>query len=58
MVLSKNLLYTAVTRAKEMVVLIGNKETYEKMAKNKYTERRLTALVEFINEYKNENSVS
>lgn len=55
MVLSKNLLYTAVTRAKNMVVLIGGRETFEKMAKNKYTERRMTALVEFINQYRNEN---
>lgn len=55
MVLSKNLLYTAVTRAKNMVVLIGGRETYEKMAKNKYTERRMTALVEFIDQYRNEN---
>lgn len=54
MVLSKNLLYTAVTRAKNMVVLIGGRETYEKMAKNKYTERRMTALVEFINQYRDE----
>ncbi len=55
MVLSKNLLYTAVTRAKNMVVLIGGRETYDKMAKNKYTERRMTALVEFIDQYRNEN---
>ncbi len=50
MVLSKNLLYTAVTRAKQMVVLIGNKETYARMAANKYTEKRMTALVSFIEE--------
>lgn len=50
MVLSKNLLYTAVTRAKQMVVLIGNKETYSRMTANKYTEKRMTALVSFIEE--------
>lgn len=55
LVLCKNLLYTAVTRAREMVVLIGNKETYEKMAKNKYTEKRMTALVGFIRKYRDEN---
>lgn len=54
LVLCKNLLYTAVTRAKDMVVLIGNRETYEKMAKNKYTEKRMTALVGFINQYRDE----
>lgn len=50
MVLSKNLLYTAVTRAKQMVVLIGNRETYARMTANKYTEKRMTALVTFIEE--------
>lgn len=50
MVLSKNLFYTAVTRAKEMVVVVGNKETVARMTKNKYTEKRLTALVDFIHE--------
>jgi exodeoxyribonuclease V alpha subunit len=48
MVLNKNLLYTAVTRAKEMVVLVGNKKTFQYMVKNKRTERRFTALVRFI----------
>ncbi|MBQ4443757.1 MAG: ATP-dependent RecD-like DNA helicase [Clostridia bacterium] len=50
MVLNKNLLYTAVTRAKEMVVLVGNKRTFQYMVRNKRTERRYTALVRFIKE--------
>ncbi len=50
MVLNKNLLYTAVTRAKEMVVLVGNKKTFQYMVRNKRTERRYTALVRFIKE--------
>jgi len=50
MVLTKNLLYTAVTRAKDMVVLVGNKATFAKTVKNKRTDRRYTALVRFINE--------
>jgi len=50
MVLSKNLFYTAVTRAKDLVVVVGNKENVARMTKNRYTEKRLTALVNFINE--------
>lgn len=50
MVLSKNLFYTAVTRAKDLVVIVGNKESVAKMSKNRYTEKRLTALVNFISE--------
>lgn len=56
MVLSKNLFYTAVTRAKEMVVVVGNRETVVKMTKNKYTEKRLTALVDFILEEVEKNT--
>lgn len=55
MVLSKNLLYTAVTRAKQMVVLIGKKDTYSRMTANKYTEKRMTALVSFIEEHLESN---
>ena len=54
MVLNKNLLYTAVTRAKDMVVLVGNKRTFQYMVRNKRTERRFTALVRFIDEYRQE----
>ena len=54
MVLNKNLLYTAVTRAKEMVVLVGNKRTFQYMVRNKRTERRFTALVRFIRELQEE----
>lgn len=50
MILTKNLLYTAVTRAKDMVVLVGNKQSYLRMAHNKRTDKRYTALVRFIAE--------
>ena len=50
MVLSKNLFYTAVTRAKDLVVIVGNKDSVARMSKNRYTEKRLTALVNFIQE--------
>jgi exodeoxyribonuclease V alpha subunit len=48
MVQTRNLLYTAVTRAKEMVVIVGCKEYLKAMVKNNRTEKRYTALKEFI----------
>lgn len=44
MLLTKNLLYTAVTRAKKMVVLIGNKYTINRMVHNNYTSTRYSLL--------------
>ncbi len=45
---TKNLLYTAVTRAKKVVVLVGESKTVYKMVKTAYTEKRYTFLVELI----------
>ncbi len=53
---TRNLLYTAVTRAKKMVVLIGSKENVKKMVENDYTAKRYTLLKFFLKEY-NENDV-
>ena len=52
-VTSRNLLYTAITRAKRAVVLVGDKQNVVKMIKNNYTEKRHTALTLFLkdNEY-------
>lgn len=43
-ILTKNLLYTAITRAKEMVVLVGDERNIEKMIKNKYMVERFSLL--------------
>ena len=48
MLLTKNLLYTAVTRAKKMVVLIGTKQCIARMVKNKYETVRFTMLKYFL----------
>ncbi len=45
---TKNLLYTAVTRAKNTVVLVGDRKTVYKMVKTDYIEKRYTLLVELI----------
>jgi exodeoxyribonuclease V alpha subunit len=48
MLLTKNLLYTAVTRAKKMVVLIGSEENIRKMVSNNYTAKRYSLLKPFM----------
>ena len=44
MLLTRNLLYTAVTRAKELAVLVGEPSTLERMVDNNRISRRYTAL--------------
>jgi exodeoxyribonuclease V alpha subunit len=48
MLLTRNLIYTAVTRAKELVVLIGVPETLKRMVDNNRETSRYTALAERI----------
>jgi len=48
MILTRNLLYTAVTRAKKMVVLVGSASNVEKMVNNTFTKKRHTMLKELI----------
>ena len=48
MILTRNLLYTAVTRAKSFVMLVGSAENIKKMVENTYTKRRYTLLQEFL----------
>ncbi len=44
MLLNRNLLYTAVTRAKKCVVLVGNEHTFEEMEKNVMQQKRYSGL--------------
>ncbi len=46
MLLTRNLLYTAITRAQRMVVLVGRKETVLQMVKNNRQAMRYTGLCE------------
>jgi len=48
MLYNKNLLYTAVTRAKKMVVLIGKRNNIYHMIKNEYLVKRNTMLKRFL----------
>lgn len=48
MLLTRNLLYTAVTRAKKTVVLVGPKEAFSRMIANNFTAKRYSLLEEFL----------
>lgn len=48
MLLTRNLLYTGVTRAKKMVVLVGSEACVKRMVKNNYTQQRFTLLKDFL----------
>ena len=50
MLQTRNLLYTAVTRAKKMVVLVGAKKTVARMIRNNETARRYSLLVNLIDD--------
>ena len=49
-ILNKNLLYTAITRAKKTVVLVGSKKYVAMMVKNNYVVLRNTLLKFFLND--------
>lgn len=48
MILTRNLLYTGVTRAKKLVVLVGNKVNLKRMIKNTYQAKRYSYLKQFL----------
>jgi exodeoxyribonuclease V alpha subunit len=49
--LTRNLLYTAITRAKKMAVLVGYRYMIARMVKNNYTASRYSMLADFIKEH-------
>lgn len=54
-IVTRNLLYTAITRAKKTVVLVGSKQILARMIHNNYTAKRYTMLKDFLQEeYKGE----
>lgn len=48
---NRNILYTAITRAKELVVLVGSKAILEEMVRNKFIDQRLSMLHSKLCEY-------
>ena len=50
MLMNRNLLYTAVTRAKRLLVMVGSKEVWDNMAENNRKTLRYTLLQHFLKE--------
>ena len=50
MLLTRNLLYTAMTRARELVVLVGSEEVIRRMVENDHIARRYTTLARRLRE--------
>lgn len=50
MLLTRNLFYTALTRAKELVVLVGREDAIVSMVNNNHIARRYTALCQRLTE--------
>lgn len=48
MILTRNLIYTGVTRAKRMVVLVGEQKNLKRMVSNNYTVQRFTLLKDLL----------
>lgn len=44
MLMNRNLLYTAVTRAKKCVTIVGDEQTFYKMIQNNSQQRRYSGL--------------
>ena len=58
MLMNKNLLYTAVTRARKCVCMVGNENCFHQMAQNESEKRRYSSLDERIKEiYELDNAV-
>lgn len=51
MLYNRNLLYTAVTRAKKCLTIVGSEETFQEMIQNKNEQNRYTSLDERIREF-------
>ena len=50
MLLTRNLLYTAMTRARELVVLVGSEEVIRRMVENDHVAKRYTTLAKRLRE--------
>lgn len=48
LIFTRNLIYTAVTRAKKLVVLVGSKSALKRMISNTYMAKRFTLLEKFL----------
>lgn len=56
MLLTRNLLYTGITRAKKLLIVIGNKKLIEFMINNTDTKKRNTGLEIRLNKFSKEQA--
>ena len=56
MLMNRNLLYTAVTRAKKCVVTVGDSQTIQRMIHNVNEQKRYSSLCRRIKEMEEEDS--
>ncbi len=55
LLMTRNLLYTAITRAKKMVIIVGDKDAVEQMVQNAASRRRYTKFTELLKEVNEHN---
>ena len=55
MLLTRNLIYTAITRASRMVILLGEKKVFEQMVENDSQIVRNTGLFKLLRSFADEN---
>ena len=53
----RNLFYTALTRAKKMLVLVGNQQSIKAMVDNDKKSRRYSALKSFVVNIENDSNI-
>ena len=57
MIMTRNLLYTAITRAKKMVVLVGDRSVIKRVIDNNFIQKRYSYLKPFILEMQKKNAL-
>jgi exodeoxyribonuclease V alpha subunit len=55
--MNRNILYTAVTRGKKCVTIVGSRDTVQDMIRNKYEQVRYSSLAERISSFHEKNRV-
>ncbi len=57
LIMTRNLLYTAITRAKNLAVIVGTEESVRRMVRNNFVQKRFSKLKDFLIENERKMSV-
>lgn len=57
LIMTRNLLYTAITRAKSLVVLVGTEEAIGRMVRNNFVQKRFSKLKDFLRDTEHKMSL-